>query len=222
VPALTRDGDVFVLSLGDGENRFTLSAVAEINSLLDEVEASSGPAALVTVASGKIWSNGIDLDWLLGNPDDAAAYVGSIHAMLSRFLTFSVPAVAAIGGHVFAGGAMLALAHDQRVMRADRGYFCLPEVDLGIPFTVGMSALIQAKLTPAAAHEAMTAGRRYGGSAAAAAGIVDVAVAEDEVATVALDRAGALAPKRGSTFAAIKRRMYASVVAALAAPVDGL
>ncbi len=222
MPALTRDGEVFVLSLGDGENRFTPPVVAEINGLLDEVEASSGPAALTTVASGKIWSNGLDLEWLLGHPDDAAAYVGSIHAMLSRFLTFSVPAVAAIGGHVFAGGAMLALAHDVRVMRADRGYFCLPEVDLGIPFTVGMSALIQAKLTPAAAHEAMTAGRRYGGTAAAAVGIVDEAVPEEEVLTAALDRARALASKRGSTLGSIKRRMYAPVVAALAAPVDGL
>ena len=58
---------------------------------------------------------------------------------------------------------MLALAHDFRVMRADRGYFCFPEVDIRIPFTPGMAALIQAKLTPQAAVAAMTTGRRFGG-----------------------------------------------------------
>ena len=45
-----------------------------------------------------------------------------------------------------AGGCGLATAHDFRVMRADRGFWCLPEADIGIPFTRGMSALIQARL----------------------------------------------------------------------------
>jgi len=67
-------------------------------------------------------------------------------------------AIAALQGHTFAAGAMLALAHDQRVMRSDRGFFCFPEVDIGIPFTVGMNALITARLSARVAHEAMTTG----------------------------------------------------------------
>jgi enoyl-CoA hydratase/carnithine racemase len=55
-----------------------------------------------------------------------------------------------------------------RVMRADRGFFCLPEVDLGLSFAPGMSALVRARLAPAVAHEAMTTGRRYGGEQALA------------------------------------------------------
>ena len=83
------------------------------------------------------------------------------------------PHVAAINGHAFGAGSMLAMAHDFRVMREDRGYFCFPEVDIHIPFTEGMAALIQAKLTPSAAVESMTTGRRYDGPAAQASGIVD-------------------------------------------------
>jgi Delta3-Delta2-enoyl-CoA isomerase len=86
---------------------------------------------------------------------------------------------------------MLALAHDQRTMRADRGYFCLPEVDIGIPFTPGMSALIAARLPVRTAHEAMTTGRRYGGEDAAAAGIADEAVTEEQVLPRAIVRAEA-------------------------------
>jgi len=115
----------------------------------------------------------------------------------------------------FAAGAMLALAHDQRVMRADRGFFCLPEVDIRIPFTHGMNALIAARLSKHAAHEAMTTGRRYGGLDAQTEGIVDLAVEEGQVRPRAIELAAALASKDPATLATIKRRLYEAPLAAL-------
>jgi enoyl-CoA hydratase/carnithine racemase len=117
---------------------------------------------------------------------------------------------------------MLALACDQRVMRTDRGYFCLPEVDINIPFTIGMSKLIQAKLPPAAACEAMLTGRRFGAEEALSAGIVDAAVPEHEVLAVATERAQAQAGKLRATVATIKQRMYGEVADALAEEAGGL
>jgi len=90
---------------------------------------------------------------------------------------------------------MLALAHDQRVMREDRGFLCLPEVDIRIPFTPGMAALIQARLPPHSAHEAMTTGRRYGGQDAQAAEIVDEVLSEDALVSRAVELVGALAER---------------------------
>jgi enoyl-CoA hydratase/carnithine racemase len=113
---------------------------------------------------------------------------------------------------------MLALAHDGRVMRADRGFFCLPEVDIGIPFTPGMSALIAARLPAQTAHETMTGGRRYGGAGAALAGIVEDAVAEAEVLPRALERAAALTGKDPATLKTIKQRLYHGALSALRAP----
>ncbi len=163
-----------------GRTASTPAFLDGLEACLDEVEAAA-PCALVTTAGGKIWSNGLDLEWLGGQGDGVMDFVARLHALLARLLEVSVPTVAAVQGHAFAGGAMLALAHDERIMRADRGYFCLPEVDIGIPFTPGMSALIASRLTAPVAHEAMTTGRRYGGEDAATAGIVDQAVPEDAV-----------------------------------------
>jgi len=221
VPFLEREGDVFVLNLGeqgraDTENRFSPDFLAAVAQLLDEVEASSGDAALVTTGSGKFYSNGLDLDWLGAHGDQAASYVGTIQALLARVLTFPMVTVAALQGHTFAGGAMLAVAHDAKVMRADHGFLCFPEVDIHIPFTPGMAALLQARLSKATAHTAMTTGRRYGGNEALAAGIVDATAGEGEVLAQAIARAQSLAGKRGDTIAAIKRVMYAPAVAALA------
>ncbi|HVA19554.1 MAG TPA: enoyl-CoA hydratase-related protein [Solirubrobacteraceae bacterium] len=215
LPSLTREGEVFVLDLGDGENRFNAGSLQAIEQCLDEVQAAPVPRALVTTASGKIWSNGLDLEWMAANQELIGEFVPRLHELLARVLELDVPCVAALQGHTFAAGAMLALAHDQRVMRADRGYFCLPEVDIRIPFTHGMSALIAARLSTRAAHEAMTTGRRYGGLDAMQAGIVDHAAAEDRVLAQSIELAAALAAKDPATLGAIKRRLYEAPLAAL-------
>lgn len=218
MPTLDRDGDVFVLDLGDTENRFHPDWLAEVNAALDTVEHAAGPRALVTAATGKFYSNGLDLDWLVAHADEQDAYVVSVHAIFARVLALPLVTVAAVQGHAFAAGAMLTLAHDQRVMRADRGFWCLPEVSINIPFTRAMSALIQARLSPQTAHEAMTTGRRYGGTEAAAAAIVDAAVDEDAVRATAVAAAGAHADKAGDTLSTIKARMYAPALALLRDP----
>ena len=119
-----------------------------------------------------------------------------MHHLFERVLALPVPSVAAIQGHAFAGGGMLALAHDFRVMRADRGFFCLPEVDINIPFSRGMSGLIQGRLSKKTAHEAMTTGKRYGGGDALPAGIVDAIANEDDVLSVG-DRDRGTARRQG-------------------------
>ncbi|MFF4584898.1 enoyl-CoA hydratase-related protein [Streptomyces sp. NPDC001388] len=215
MPELDRQENVFVLDLGDGENRFHPDWLAAVDAALDEVEKTEGPRALVTAATGRFYSNGLDLDWLLAHADRQRDYVISVHALLARLLTLPLVTVAALQGHTFAAGAMFSLAHDVRVMRADRGFWCLPEADLGIPFSPGMSALIQARLAPRAAHEAMVTARRYGGREALAAGIVDHAADEDAVRTTAVELAAAQAGKAGDTLRAIRSRMYAPVLTAL-------
>jgi enoyl-CoA hydratase/carnithine racemase len=214
-PSLTREGEVFVLDLGNGENRFNDDSLGAIERCLDEVQAAETPRALVTTASGKIWSNGLDLEWMAANQERIGEFVPRLHELLARVLELDVPCVAALQGHTFAAGAMLALAHDQRVMRADRGFFCLPEVDIRIPFTHGMNALIAARLSKRSAHEAMTTGRRYGGVDAQAAGIVDHAVEEQRVLAQAVELAAGLAGKDPATLGAIKRRLYEAPLAAL-------
>ncbi|GGQ49840.1 enoyl-CoA hydratase-related protein [Couchioplanes azureus] len=215
MPTLDRHDDVFVLDLGDGENRFHPDWIASVHATLDKVEQAGSPCALVTTATGKIWSNGLDLGWLGENADKFQEYAASVHELFARVLALPVITVAALQGHTFAAGAMLSLAHDFRVMRADRGYWCLPEADIEIPFTRGMSALIQGRLAPQAAHRAMTTAHRYGGAEAAAAGIVDQAVGEEAVLPTALALAETLTTKAGPTLGTIKARMFARVLETL-------
>jgi enoyl-CoA hydratase/carnithine racemase len=222
MPTLDRQDNVFVLDIGDGENRFHPDWIASVNAALNEVEKAEGPRALVTAATGKFYSNGLDLEWLGAHPDQQERYRRSVHELFARTLSLPMITVAALQGHTFAAGAMFSLAHDFRVMRADRGFWCLPEADINIPFTPGMCALIQSRLAPQTAHEAMVTAHRYGGSDAAAAGIVDRAVAEDAVRSTALEIAETQVSKAGDTLGTIKARMYASVLDTLRGTTDPL
>lgn len=235
MPYLDREGDVFVLNLGDrvggadgvsgaapadSENRFSPEWILAVHQLLDEVEAHEGPAALVTTSSGKFYTNGLDTTWVFANLDKLPSYLDSIHTVYTRILAFPMATVAAVTGHAFGGGAMLATAHDFRVMRADRGYYCLPEVTLNMPFTVGMSALVTARLPKQSAIEAMLTGRRYGGADALAAGIVDETADGDGVVAAAVARAAVLTGTRGANLAGIKRGIHRDVLAALTTVTD--
>ncbi|MEM7287110.1 MAG: enoyl-CoA hydratase/isomerase family protein [Actinomycetota bacterium] len=207
--SLERSDDVYLLTLGDDENRFNAESVASINACLDEVERADGPRALVTTGLGKFYSNGLDLDWMgSGAIEDPTAFVGDVLRLLGRVLVSPVPTVAAVNGHAFAGGAMLAVAHDRLVMRRDRGFWCVNEVLLGMQFAPGMLELLKARLPQPTRHRALVSAERFGGEAAVAAGIATDAVDESQVVPTAMEMAAQLAATAGDTAAGIKRALY--------------
>lgn len=213
-----RRGPVVVVTLNRGENRLHPELLTGLESVLDAIEGDDAPAALLLTGSGKFFSNGLDLEYMGANPDEAEAILARVHALFGRVLALDVPTVAAINGHAFAAGAMLALAFDLAVMRADRGYFCLPEADLGLPFTPGMNALLTARLSPPVAHRAMVTAHRFTGAEALAAGIVTDLAPEQDLLDRAVTLATDLAGKPRHGIGAIKRNVYATVIDALAPP----
>ncbi len=228
---VTRTDDVFTLYLGDEgaelsetnpENRFSPDWIDAVHARLDEIEAAargpegSAPAALVVTATGKFFSNGLDVMYVLANIGELPAYLDRAHTVFTRLLTFPMTTVAAVNGHAFGAGAMLALSCDFAVMRDDRGFFCLPEVSLKRGFTAGIAALLRSRLPYQTALEAMTTGRRYGGGEAVAAGIAQATASEAELLPAAIARAAANAAADGPTLNKIKNDLHAPLLAALA------
>ena len=215
---LEREGPVFVMRMREAGVRMSAAWLEAFSDALDQVEAAAGAAALVTVGEGRTYSTGLDLEALMETERDRVeAFMDDLHGLFARILAFRRPTVAAINGHAFAGGAMLAVAHDFRVMREDRGFFCLPEIDLatGQPLTAGMTALLRERLPATPLHEALVTGHRYGGSEARSCGFVHEAVAESQVLPRACERAASLADKDPATLAAIKEGLHAEALATL-------
>ena len=215
---LRRDGDVFILRMGNGENRFSPEFLGALQGALNEVAAADGPRALVVTGTDKFFTNGLDLDWLGANPTRMGEYLDMVDDLFARVITMPCPTAAAINGHAFGAGAMLALCVDHRVMRTERGFWSLPEAALSMPFTRGMAALIRTRIPDGVATEAILTSARYDGDAAAAAGILEEAVPAETL----LDRARELAVARaglvGPNLAVIKRGLRLPLLDDLAVP----
>jgi len=206
---------VAILTWRGGENRFNPDSIKNLNAALDYVEKSEA-TALITTGDGKFYSNGLDLTWMLANTALVMEFIKTFLHFLKKLLIFPIPTIAAMNGHAYAGGLMMCLAHDYRVMRADRGFICLPEVDINIPLAPGMNALINAKITDASIYrEAILTGKKYGGKEAVATKIVDFAVSENELLPKALEIAGKTGGKNRATYTALKQEMFNRAVALL-------
>jgi len=130
---------VAVLTMNCGENRFNFPFFEGFLEILDEIEHHKEAKVLVVKSSDeKIWCNGIDLDWLgpavaKEGPELVNKFRAEMYSFMKRILTYPMLTIAAITGHAFAGGAFLSFAHDFRFMRSDRGWLCMPEVDINMP-----------------------------------------------------------------------------------------
>lgn len=183
---LERQGDVFVLTMDDGENRWNTTFTRAFAHAIDEVEASEGPAALVTRSTNpKFFSNGLDLDWIMAegeHPDgehpggDRRVFGEEFMALMGRIITLPMPTIAAVNGHGFGAGFMVALCHDVRLMREDRGYLCANEVQLGLTIPAPELALFRHKIGAAAFHQTVMLAKRWTATDAVAAGFVEAAV----------------------------------------------
>ncbi len=198
------------------ENRFGPEWLERVSAVLDEAAAAGKP--IVLTATGKFFTNGLDTDYIAANAGALPAYLDSVHALYAKVLTLPAPTIAAVNGHAFGAGAMLALCADHRIMRTERGFWSLPEAVLNMPFTRGMAALVRTRVPDATATEAMLTSRRYGAADAVSAGIVEEAVAAESLLErareVARERAGLVGPNQ----AVIKQGLRLPLLDALGTP----
>ena len=209
------NGPVTVLTMTTGENKISRTTLNAWNHALDTLDSKTGPHALVITGEDKYWSTGLDLDAVVKmSAQDQDRLLTDLDLLLVRLLVSSYVTVAALNGHTYAAGALLALACDYRVMRIDRGYFCLPSVDIGIPFSPGMTSLITTKIPQPAAHDLVVSCRAIDAREALATGVIHRAVDAEDVMPLATELAHACANKDPLTLETVKRRMYAASVEA--------
>src|SRR4030042_3099528 len=211
------DEKVAVVSLNDGENRFNPEFLEAFLRGLGYIQEETEARTLVVRATDeKIFCNGIDLNWIAPllkscEKEPIKAFLFKLNDLFKRILLYPMPTLAAITGHAFAGGAILACAFDFRFMRTDRGFFCFPEVDLNIPFLPGMIALIKKAIPMYKFEEMQYTGKRLTGQECEAHHIVMKACHINDLMNEALAFAKTL-DKQRMIIREMKKRLYKDII----------
>ncbi len=212
-----RDGVVFVW-LDRGANALDVGAIALLDTTVSDLARSANAPALVLASShSSVFCPGLDLKALDGQPrEQIRTVMSAFNALLRRLATYPGPAVAAVGGHAIAGGCLLALACDRRVMARSGARIGLSEVNLGFPVPAGAVAMLLALYPTRAVEQLVLEGDGFGGERAFELGLVERLADTSAVLVDAWRQARHLASRPAGAYAAAKaflRHRLAEVMA---------
>jgi enoyl-CoA hydratase/carnithine racemase len=190
--SLVREGPIYFLVLTKPDNTFSTAWFNKVIAKLDEVDRSNGAAVLVTIGSGgKIFSTGFDLN--KASENILADYVAS-YELYKKLLSLSVPSLCVMSGHTYAGGLFLAACHDLKVLKSS-ARICMSEINAGVPFGNGYSAIAEHMLDYATMKHMMY-GETVSAKLALKRNVVDaVYETEEELVRLILSFAKEFAPK---------------------------
>jgi len=213
-----KNGEVAIITMSNGENRHNPDFNRAILGAFDEIEGDEAVSSVViTSGDQKNWSQGIDVEWILGamNNNEMQSikdFMYGLNAIFTRILSFPMPVIASINGHAFGDGAILACACDFRFMKSDRGYFCFPEVDIGIPFLPSMLAILRKAIPYHKLEELVYSGKKATADELESAHVIVKACGNAEtLLKEAKDFASTFSKKR-SIFEQHKKRLHKHII----------
>jgi enoyl-CoA hydratase/carnithine racemase len=220
--SLRNEGKVAIISMDNGKNANNLEFAQQLLGLLKQVEEEKTNKALILTSSDeKNWSQGIDVMWLMssiqgGKKDDVKAFLSTMDEVYTYMMQYPMPIIAAMNGHTFGNGIVIAAACDFRFMRSDKGYICFPEVDMNIPFVPGLIDVILKAIPKYKFNDMILTGRKLGAQEMAEANFIDRTFDSVEALNEgALEFAKTFSKSR-AIFAEHKRRLYKPELDALA------
>jgi enoyl-CoA hydratase len=163
-----------------------------------------GPVVLT--GAGKCFSAGVDLRAFLDGGDDYAdSFLAAVSAAFLAVFDHPAPVVAAVNGHAIAGGCVLAMAADVRLM--SRGKFGLREVAVGVPFPVAALEISRHVMGPSVTRAALQADN-IDAESALARGWIDELVTADDLLPRAIAVASALGQYSPAAYALTKEQLH--------------
>lgn len=210
---LSLDEGVATVVIGKGKvNALDAKLVEELRTLFQELETDEQARSVLLTGRGKFFSFGFDIPSFLSYSQEAFEIFLALFTDLYSYLyLYPKPVVIAINGHAIAGGCMLALACDARLMTSGRAKISLNEITFGASVFAGSVEMLRACVGHRNAEKILLSGDMYVAEEALRLGLIDQVVARDrlmeEARVVALD----FANKDAAAFQALKNLLRTPV-----------
>jgi enoyl-CoA hydratase len=198
-------GAVTIVRMARGKgNALNAEMVEALCDALDRLDGSAARAAVLT-GQGSVFSAGVDLPALVaGGPEYVRRFIPLLQRSFERLATFPRPLVAAVNGHAIAGGAIIMLGCDQRLLARGTARVGLTEVRVGVEFPAWALELARFATPPQHFPTLICTGRTWPPEEALARGLVDELVDPERLLERACAVAKELASIPAATFAATK------------------
>ncbi len=194
-------------------------------ALIEELASCAGEAArddavrgvLLASARPKLFCPGLDLVELLDLDRPAMrAFMLRFAEAIWAFFALPKPVVAAVSGHAVAGGCILALTADWRVL-VPGAQIGLNEVKIGVPLPWSVALLLRYTVAPDAYARVALLGRNFEGDEALRIGLADELAAQDGFPELCLHRLAEFTEKDLHAFARTKAYLRSDTLAAMKA-----
>jgi enoyl-CoA hydratase/carnithine racemase len=161
--------------------------------------------AIIITGNGKFFSFGFDIpEFLSFTKEEFTNYLIKFTDLYTYMFLYPKPVVAALNGHTIAGGCMLALACDHRVMVSGNGKISLNEIAFGSSVFAGSTEMLRFWIGSANATRVLYSGHMYSAEEAMGLGLVQEVVTEGNLVVQAKKIASDLSSKHSPAFASIK------------------
>ena len=194
-------------------NALTPEVIETLRTFLEEAAQDEETRAVILTGSGQFFSFGFDIpEFLAFTPARFTAFLETFTSFYRVLFAFPKPVVAAINGHAVAGGCMLALACDYRLMTSDRGKIGLNEVSFASTVFAGSAEMLRFWVGSAAASAILLGGQLYRANEALQLGLIHEAVPAADFESRVRERAEALATAKQPAYGHTKMLLRAPIV----------
>ena len=221
---VSKDDKIATVTLSRGKvNALNEPAIEQINSHFTDLENDNTVKAIILTGQGNFFSFGFDIpEFLSYSKDSFIRCLSKFTDLYTRIFLFPKPIVAALNGHTMAGGCMLAIACDYRIMVSGKARIALNEIGFGASVLAGSVEMLKYCTGQKNAQSILCSGAMYSAEEARQFGLVDQISSQENLTEDAGKVAQDLAGKDSTAFRSIKNLLRRPVAEEMAKKEEGV
>jgi len=197
---------VFIITINRGKvNAINEELVSELSELLKKLENDIQCKSIIITGSGSFFSFGFDVPEILNySREEFLRYLSTFNDLIKQIFMYPKPVVSSINGHCIAGGCIIAIATDYRIMNDERAKISINEIKFGSTLFSSAVEILKYTVGMRNAEKILLSGEMYRAVDALKKGLVDEICSKDLLINRSLEVAREYYVKESKAFGSIK------------------